>query len=478
MENKSNSLNRIKRQQREKVLRFSIRKYSFGAASVAVAALMFLGARVASADSLVDKTSQLNAGVVNPKNEAELPQESTGAAEKNVDAENQALTTATPSASTVDKAKLKKVVEELNALLSTKLNLDESVVSSVKDRLQKGKEALESSELAQKDIDELAELLSKDVTVVSAAKEATEVQVDKQADKTEKQAEKPASQTSPEVSASEESQTVSAKKDTLKVSVEQLQAAISEVPEHDTTKEVLEKANEVMVLAQGVLQNTTVSLTDVEQMNKLVKRMFNSVKNATTRLTSGARDSRNGKSMGQGTQFRAYSATSSSGTLKNVYYFASVDKNTNGGYNTRNDDPEFTERKTVVKSRYEENSSGKWMVYDVYFNNNGVSMVDQSYGQHYYFQPPFNIMDPSNTVRDITITRYQNVDRNPNRKLSDGGSGFQKFGDTVTISDPWNQKDKIFSNDRRSMYDPRSGVTRANQKWDVFKNNKDDSYLD
>ena len=82
MENKSNSLNRIKRHQREKVLRFSIRKYSFGAASVAVAALMFLGARVASADSLVDKTSQLNSGVVNPKGEAELPQESTGAAKK------------------------------------------------------------------------------------------------------------------------------------------------------------------------------------------------------------------------------------------------------------------------------------------------------------------------------------------------------------------------------------------------------------
>ena len=53
MENKSNSLSSIeKRQQREKVLRFSIRKYSFGAASVAVAALMFLGARVVSADSV------------------------------------------------------------------------------------------------------------------------------------------------------------------------------------------------------------------------------------------------------------------------------------------------------------------------------------------------------------------------------------------------------------------------------------------
>ena len=314
MENKSNSLNRIKRQQREKVLRFSIRKYSFGAASVAVAALMFLGARVASADSLVDKTSQLNAGVVNPKNEAELPQESTGAAEKNVDAENQALTTTTPSAPTVDKAKLRKVVEELNALLSTKLNLDESVVSPVKDRLQKGKEALESSELAQKDIDELAELLSKDVTVVSAAKESTAVQadkkVDKQVDKTEKQADNLANQPSPEVSASEESQTVSAKKDALKVSVDQLKAAISEVPEHETSKEVLEKANELLGLAQGVLENTTVSLNDVEDMTKRVKRMFNSVKNATTRLTSGARDPRNGKSMGQGTGGRAATVSS------------------------------------------------------------------------------------------------------------------------------------------------------------------------
>ncbi len=181
MESKSNSLNGIKRQQREKVLRFSIRKYSFGAASVAVAALMFLGARVASADSLVDKTSQLNAGVVNPKDEAKSPVDVTESTankveEVNKSSENQALTNIEKSAPIVDKTKLRKVVEELNSLLSTKLNLDDSAVSSVKDRLQKGKEALESSELAQKDIDELVELLSKDVTVVSsAAKESTEV---------------------------------------------------------------------------------------------------------------------------------------------------------------------------------------------------------------------------------------------------------------------------------------------------------------
>ena len=67
MEHKQNSLSRVKRHQSEKVFRFSIRKYSFGAASVAVAALMFLGARVASADSVSENTTPSAAGVVNPK---------------------------------------------------------------------------------------------------------------------------------------------------------------------------------------------------------------------------------------------------------------------------------------------------------------------------------------------------------------------------------------------------------------------------
>ncbi len=208
MEHKSNSY-KVNRQQREKVLRFSIRKYSFGATSVAVAALMFLGARVASADSVVENTPKSTAGVVSPKDEAKSPQGLAEPTGNKVDEVNKSLGNQAP---TVDKTKLRKVVEQLNSLLSTKLNLDESVVSSVKDRLQKGKEALESSELAQKDIDELVELLSKDVTVVSATTESTEVQVDKQVDKTEKPADNLANASSPEVRASEENQNVSAKK--------------------------------------------------------------------------------------------------------------------------------------------------------------------------------------------------------------------------------------------------------------------------
>ena len=487
MENKSNSLSRVKCHQREKVLRFSIRKYSFGAASVAVAALMFLGARVASADSVVPNAPQsntANVGVVSPKDEAKLPQESTDTTENKVDAENQALTNAVASASTVDKAKLKKVVEELNALLATKLNLDDSVVSPVKDRLQKGKEALENSELAQNNIDELVELLSKDVTVLSvAAKESTKVQVDKQVDKTEKQDDNLASQSSPEVSASEESQTVSAKKDSLKVSAVQLQAAVLELPEHESTKEVFEKANELLGLAQGVLENTTISLNDVEDMTKRVKRMFNSVKNATTRLTSGARDSRNGQSMGQGTQFRA-NGEINSGALANIKYFASVDPNDNGGRRTRNDEPEFTRNKTDIKAYYVQDSEGKWIVYDVFFNNDGKKMTKASYQQQYFFQGPFNIMDlnsdgtyKSNTVKDLYFTRYAPKDPNSGKKLSDGFEAFEQYGNRADISKFWDQNYNIFNNDRRTFYDPRSGVYRDNLRWDVFKNNETDPTL-
>ena len=306
MEHKSNSY-KVNRQQREKVLRFSIRKYSFGAASVAVAALMFLGARVVSADGVSETNAQSTVSVVNPKEKDKSPVDTKEIAENKVAAtnnsiENKETAIAVNSATTVDKTKLRKVVEELNSLLSTKLNLDESVVSPVKDRLQKGKEAIESSELAQKDIDELVDLLSKDVTVVSAAsKESTEVQVDK----AEKRADNLASASSPEVRASEENQTVSDKKDSLKVSVDQLQAAVLELPEHETSKEVLEQANELLGLAQGVLENTTVSLNEVEEMTKRVKRMFNSVKIATLRLTSGSHDPRNGNKMEAGSSLRS-----------------------------------------------------------------------------------------------------------------------------------------------------------------------------
>ena len=436
MENKSNSLSRIKSQQREKVLRFSIRKYSFGAASVAVAALMFLGARVASADSVIEANSQPTTDVVKQKEkdkplvEIQQPTDNKVKAAQNP-SEKEMATNIESVVKAVDKAKLRKAVEELNATLSSKSNLDNSDISPIKDRVQKGQALLDSDTATQKDVDELLSLLESDLTVLSnATKESSKVQEPATENKTEIKDNKTTSELS------EADKTISDKKESLKLSAEQLQAAVLELPEHESTKEVFEKANELLGLAQGVIQNTPISPNDIEDLTKRVKRTFNSVKIATLRLTSGKNDPRNGQSMGQGTQFRA-NGEINSGALANIKYFASVDPKDNNGSYTRNNDPEYTRNHTDIKAYYMQDSEGKWIVYDVFFNNNGRKITDKSYQEHYYFQAPFNIMDlngdgtyKSNTIKDLSFTRYRNTG---GTRLSDGFQGFERYGNTATI---------------------------------------------
>ncbi|TMR83163.1 YPDG domain-containing protein [Streptococcus pseudopneumoniae] len=395
MEDKSNSLSRVKRHQREKVLRFSIRKYSFGAASVAVAALMFMGTNVVSADSPSQNTSSSTTGLASPK---DGEQSSEAGQARN---ENQAEVASEPSANKeaqsaedkatkVDSSSLSKLVEEVNARLSTNSKHDPSVVNPIKERLQKGKELLARADADQGELDSLAEDLEKDLAVLSSSsQESSQPQGSEAADKN---------------SSSETSNPKEEGSD---------RAASASVPEN--------------------------------KPRRRSRRALESVPN-----------------------------TVNEGALSDVRYFASVDKSTNNGNNTRNNDPDFTRDKTVIRAKYQEDNEGKWMVYDVFFNNDGKRMTDKSYQQQYYFQAPFNIMDPSNTVRDLSFTRYKKFNA---RRLSDGNVGFQKYGETAYISDPWRQKSYIFNNDYVSLYDPASGVTRDDQRWYVFKNNQYDTTL-
>ncbi|CIO02883.1 putative cell wall/surface protein [Streptococcus pneumoniae] len=173
--------------------------------------------------------------------------------------------------------------------------------------------------------------------------------------------------------------------------------------------------------------------------------------------------------------------TVNEGALSDVRYFASVDPSTNEGKKTRNNDEDFTRDKTVIRANYKEENGQKWMVYDVFFNNDGKRMVERSYQQQYYFQGPFNIMNlngdgtyKSDTIKDLSFTRYKKYNA---RRLSDGNIGFQQYGNTVKIDKPWEQKAYIFDNDNVSLYDPASGVTRDNQRGYVFKNNEHDTFL-
>ena len=216
------------------------------------------------------------------------------------------------------------------------------------------------------------------------------------------------------------------------------------------------------------------SMPKANTPEKVVKEGENTIAN------TGSRDLRNGQSMGEGVRFRA-DGEINSGALANIKYFASVDPRDNNGQNTRNNDPEYTRNHTDVKAYYMQDNEGKWIVYDVFFNNNGRKITDNSYQEHYYFQAPFNIMDlnsdgtyKSNTIKDLSFTRYRNTG---GRRLSDGFQGFEQYGNTATISNPAYQKYHIFNADSQTFYDPNSGVTRNDQRWNVFKNNQNDPTL-
>lgn len=126
MENK-NSMSRVERLHREKVTRYSIRKYSFGAASVAVAALfMFLGNGAVSADmtavqpqdesGLKAKPTDENAELPQVEKEVAQPAESTPAAQPI--AEESTAKPAEPATPALDKKQLENYIAEIEAKLS------------------------------------------------------------------------------------------------------------------------------------------------------------------------------------------------------------------------------------------------------------------------------------------------------------------------------------------------------------------------
>ena len=495
MGNKSNSLSRVERHQREKVLRFSIRKYSFGAASVAVAALMFLGARVASADSVIETNSQPITDVVSQKDkdkslaEIQQPTDNDNKVEVAQNPSEMEMTTNVETAvKTIDKTKLKKVVEELKTTLASKSDLENSVLSPIKDRVQKGQALLDSDTATQKDVNDILSLLENDLTVLSnATKESSKVQETATENKTEVKDNKTTSELGEaETSTSqnkEADKNTTEKKESLKLSTDQLQAALLDLPENETTKEVLKKANEVLSLAQGLLTNTRVTSNELEDLNKRVKRTFNSVKIATLRLTSGKNDPRNGNKIEEGTNVRAASISSRWDSSDNLLIYQRF-RASNGDRVVRNGLREYTENKVDMFAKTTTIGGERYVVYDVFFNNDGAAMANLSRYQIYRLILPPQILDlnsdgtyKGNTLRDLkfeTYTRNGNsgtLSQNPENFTRTGSYDVNFLRDSTDYGPAWKKLTYFYG------LDIRHGNSYNQDMRDTFKGNSNDPLL-
>ena len=450
-----------------KVQRFSIRKFSFGVTSALVGTFFLANASMVQASSI-----EKEAGI--QKNQLEINKVAEDSLKENkVEVKKE---------KTVEKNHLSEVINELTDILAT-VNKDKVSKSSLlqfETALSQAKSVLQNESATQEEVDSVVRSLKNSLSIIKSMPKlstSSEEKEKKNAVPQKETVETPSSKVQEEVSSPK---TQEEKNASLKQIQKDLQNYLTAVGEKENKETKIDEAKSILANITTQLENPTLSSEELTVLLKQASQVRNSIVNEVLRETSGARDSRNGLNMGEGVHLRA-NGEINSGALANIKYFASVDSRDNNGNNTRNNDPEYTRNHTDIKAYYMQDSEGKWIVYDVFFNNNGRKITDNSYQEHYYFQAPFNIMDlnsngtyKSNTIKDLKFTRYRNTGGS---RLSDGFQGFERYGNTAVISKPWEQQHRIFDADRDTFYDPYSGVYRENQRWSVFKNNQNDPTL-
>ena len=267
----------------EKYIRYGIRKYSFGAASVAIAAgLMFLGNGAVSATEVqgTETTVSATSAKKDSQNTAEVKPETekTAEAKPEVKAEE---------AKKVNKAILEASIATLESKLATAKYADATVVNSAKEVLATAKAALAKAEASQADVDAQAATVSALSTVVT---ESNTAGFDKK-----EAAEKEAAKAEAEKTATPVEKALSVATTTL-TQVSSEAEVTNKLAETELAKADVKEENKAAVTAavaknQAVLTETKALLVDksvtkeqvdaqLERLNESILAVYNELKNA------------------------------------------------------------------------------------------------------------------------------------------------------------------------------------------------------
>ena len=270
----------------EKYIRYGIRKYSFGAASVAIAAgLMFLGNGAVSATEVqsVETTISTPAPSQDDKEKAEAKVETV----ETVKPETETATEVKPEVKVANKATLEAKVAALESKLSNAKYADASVVSSAKEVLATAKATLAKAEASQVEVDKQVETVVALRTVVAESdvaglekKEAADKEAAKaEAEKTATPAEKAfsvATTTLTQVSSEAEVTNKLAETELAKADVkEENKAAVAAA---------VAKNQAVLTETKTLLADKSVTKEQVdaqlERLNESILAVYNELKNA------------------------------------------------------------------------------------------------------------------------------------------------------------------------------------------------------
>ena len=275
----------------EKYIRYSIRKFNFGAASVAIAAgLMFLGNGAVSATEVQSAETAISTpgSSQDDKNKVDTKVETVETAKPETEKVAEAKTEVkAEEAKKVNKAILEASIATLESKLSTAKYADATVVNSAKEVLATAKATLAKAEASQTDVDTQAETVSALSTVVT---ESNTAGFDKK-----QAAEKEAAKAEAEKNATPSEKALSVATTTLTQVLSEAEVT-NKLAENELAKADVKEENKAAVTAavaknQAVLAETKALLADksvtkeqvdaqLERLNDSILAVYNELKNA------------------------------------------------------------------------------------------------------------------------------------------------------------------------------------------------------
>ena len=377
----------------ERYLRYGIRKYSFGAASVAIAAgLMFLGTGAVSAtevegvnelSSTATPTPTIGDEGANQGSNSSKPttydaepvltrdaSEDTASSQAS-DENTEAAATSSSTETVADKTILKDTISDLELGLSkiARSKVPASTIANAEKVLADAKAILAKGNASQSEVNTVAKASRSQVSIIASMPKVLGVTP---AESENKEKATTAAPTATEVekpvdaSLAEEKTAEDANAELATVQ-EDLASYLPQAEKLATDPVVIEKAKASLQLIKSSLVDASITIPELEKRVQEAKRVRNSLVNLVTGSNSGSRDSRNGQEMKEGSQLLTasdyistpngdgtYTAKASSPTKENhtgedIYTFTSTVA-TRGDVSTDRRNGDISTLETVVYS--------------------------------------------------------------------------------------------------------------------------------
>ena len=382
-----------------KVQRFSIRKFSFGVTSALVGTFFLANASMVHASSVEKEVgTQNNQLEINKATEDSLK-------ENKVEVKKE---------KPVEKNNLSEAINQLTDILTT-VNKDKVSKSSLlqfETALSEAKSVLQNESATQEEVDSIARSLKSTISIVKSMPKLSA-----SSDKKEKKnivpqketVETPSSKVQEEVSSPK---TQEEKNASLKQIQKDLQKYLTVVGKKENKETKIEEAKSILANITTQLENPTLNSEELTVLLKQASQVRNSIVNEVLRENTGARDSRNGNKIEEGSHNRAASISPTWDSSDNLLIYQRH-RASDGSRVVRNGLTEYTEKKVDMFAKTTTIGGERYVVYDVFFNNDGVSMAHLSRYQIYRLILPPQILDlnsdgtyKNNTLRDLKFESY------------------------------------------------------------------------